>query len=322
MYILWKLIFLGVFCMWFFFLTPPMVQAREWIDISHVRQLRTILKIDSADIITHTMRVRRNMIFSSIVRDISTLHRTWNLTPTYDATLRYTPYLQKYALSCEIAAFVTILRSMSVEITEDDVIRDLPVFSWPYSDGIWWDPEHEFVGSITGSQMARTGYGVYAQPLSQLLPDGIWYRIYHTVSTESGSIESSKAQMAYYLDAIEKWDHVILWGDWCTTPSEEDGLIRTKKSRLLSLFPIAGKNPCDRTSADRKIFWKTPDGREISALSGEHAFILLGYIGPRIRPSHIIVWDTDTGRHIYTTQEWIRKWSLLDYRALQILPGE
>jgi hypothetical protein len=64
--------------------------------------------------------------------------------------------------------------------------------------------------------------------------------------------------------------------------------------------------------------WKTLTGKEVRALSGEHAFILLGYIWPRIRPTHIIVWDTDTGRHIYPMDEWMRKWWLLDYRALEI----
>ncbi len=53
-------------------------------------------------------------------------------------------------------------------------------------------------------------------------------------------------------------------------------------------------------------------------LSGEHAFVLLGYIGSPSRPSHLIVWDTYTGRHIYPISEWMRKWSLIQYRSLII----
>jgi hypothetical protein len=77
--------------------------------------------------------VRRNMIFSSVIRDIATLQRTWNLTPTYDATLRYTPYLQKYNLSCEIAALSMVLSALGYPQSEDSLIADLPQFPVAYS---------------------------------------------------------------------------------------------------------------------------------------------------------------------------------------------
>jgi hypothetical protein len=64
--------------------------------------------------------------------------------------------------------------------------------------------------------------------------------------------------------------------------------------------------------------WTTPEGKVIDAISGEHAFILLGYIGSLEKPSHIIVFDTDTGRHIYPYSEWMRKWALMEYRSLLI----
>ena len=47
-------------------------------------------------------------------------------------------------------------------------------------------------------------------------------------------------------------------------------------------------------------------------------FYLLGYNGTINNPTHIRVWDTDTGYHEYPTHEWMRKWELMKYKSLII----
>lgn len=59
------------------------------------------------------------------------------MRPTLDTTLRYTPYLQKYALSCEIAALYMVLHALGSSETEDSLISRLPIEPRAYSDGIW-----------------------------------------------------------------------------------------------------------------------------------------------------------------------------------------
>ena len=127
---------------------------------------------------------------------------------------------------------------------------------------------------------------------------------------------NSEKELNYALDALEKGKHIIFWADWCTTPSLDDGLVDKVDIYIVRTFKISSRNLCERDSEARKMTWKTPENKTIEAISGEHAFVLLGYVGPKNDPSHIIVWDTDTGRHVYPILEWMRKWSLLDYRML------
>jgi hypothetical protein len=37
-----------------------------------------------------------------------------------------------------------------------------------------------------------------------------------------------------------------------------------------------------------------------------------------VSPTHIRVWDTDTGYHLYPVVEWMRKWEAMDYRSIII----
>ena len=82
------------------------------------------------------------------------------------------------------------------------------------------------------------------------------------------------------------------------------------------------KNTCASLDKDRTITWNSvgPNLEKIpvSALNGEHAFILLGYVGMIDSPTQIIVWDVNTGKHTYPTTEWMRKWSKMQNRAIII----
>ncbi len=293
------------------------IASATWIsvNIAHAKKLEKILQLDSITL-TKIRRIQRNNLFEGITNDIWILRSTWSLRPTFDVTMRYTPYLQKYALSCEIAALSMILKSLWSPKSEDQIISLLPHFPEAFSGGIWWDPDKEFVWSITGSQRKFTGYWVYPYPLSKVLDKDISHEIY----TLSPSIPErkilAKGKMKEYLNGLKSGRHVILWWDWCTRKEYEDGILSGSKSQIIRFFPISGKNECERDIWDRYMSWLTPEWEKITWLSGEHAFVLLGYIGKKENPSHIIVWDTDTGRHVYPIDEWMRKWEMLDFRAL------
>ena len=101
--------FIGGFLL---FLQPNLIGAEVSIpSLSHTKKLEKILELDSI-LMTKIRRIQRNNLFEGVVKDMEILRSTWNLRPTVDVTLRYTPYLQKYSLSCEIAALAMVLHSL------------------------------------------------------------------------------------------------------------------------------------------------------------------------------------------------------------------
>ena len=296
-----------------------MFQSLVWQAVSLSRSLSG----DVSDISREKIFQKRDALMS----EASHLYEGFALRAmkkmTLDTSSKYKLTLQKYKLSCEVAALRIVIESVTWKyISEERIISRLPVFPlWLSDAGIWWDPEREFVGSYTGSQRNTTGYGIYEAPLAKYL-SGI-----SLVST------FSNAQIDPYLmpaDRLEKWleaihsgASVILWGDWCTTSFREDGIVEKIDNYVLRFFPLLpAKNTCERPQEERIMLWNTPDGWLVRWVSWEHAFVLLGYMWPRERPTHVIVWDTDTGKHIYRTSEWMRKWSLLDYRTLIVRPKD
>jgi uncharacterized protein YvpB len=258
-------------------------------------------------------------------KSLSNLIETLNYIPTTDKTLDYTLTLQKYSLSCEIAAMRAVYRALGYKRTEDQIITTLPFYNKPYDEttGIWWDPDKEFVGLIDGSQSKKTGYGIYEtaieknfhQELGKYLPTlktEAWNEVTRPVD------HTDATHLTHLLDTLDTWWHVIIWWDWCTNPAHEDGILGRDKKILTKLHPIPWKNTCKNWHINRDFIWKTPEGKEVVAFNGDHVFVLLWYIGKKEDPSHIIVWDTDTGRHIYPTNEWMRKWWHIENRSLVI----
>jgi uncharacterized protein YvpB len=78
-------------------------------------------------------------------------------------------YRQEHALSCEITSLLMTLRYRGVDVTENQLIQQLPISDPGHrnQDNTWGDPEFGFVGNIDGT-MPNTGYGVYEQPLYDL----------------------------------------------------------------------------------------------------------------------------------------------------------
>ena len=235
-----------------------------------------------------------------------------------DISHRYDFSLQQYKLSCEIVAIRMIIEGLTDRtITEDEIISKIKVHSEPLSkEGIWWDPDIGFVGSITGSQYKKTGYGIYEKPLSKYLKEN-GLNVGHSTPIDTTDT-TPESRLRSLLESLEHWNLIMLWWDWCTSPRAEDGILLKIDTYIARMFIFSAKNQCDRSSEDRKFSWSTLSWKKIDGLSGEHVFLLLGYIWSLEKPSHIIVWDTDTGKHFYPYGEWMRKWSLLEYRSLSV----
>ena len=122
------------------------------------------------------------------------------------------------------------------------------------------------------------------------------------------------------LDAVEKGNSVILWGDICTDPKYEDGQVNMRAfTREQYRAGLNGKNNCGSWGMDRTMTWYTWRSDElvkIEGLSGDHVFVLVGYVGPKKNPTHVRVFDTYTGFHTYPVNEWMRKWGMMQYRSL------
>ena len=249
----------------------------------------------------------------------ATPFRVFALRPTVDRSLSYRLHIQQYSLSCEIAALRIILDRLGIVVTENDILANIPQFPVAYgSGGIWWDPDVEFVGSYTGWQTKRTGYGIYEVPLAHYAKDLSLVTEIINEYSYSGSMNPTLHMMSLLEKLEQPNTHILLWWDWCTDPQSEDGVLAKWGRSILSLFPLPARNPCDRSASSRAMNWITQSGKNITGLSGEHAFVLLGYVGTITNPSNIIVWDTYTGRHVYPYIEWMRKWSLMQYRSLII----
>ena len=92
------------------------------------------------------------------------------IIPIKPAVRLNVPYhRQEHALSCEVASLLMALNYKGVNVTENDLIGQLPVSDpGPRQSGnVWGDPNLGFVGNINGT-MPNTGYGVYEKPIYDL----------------------------------------------------------------------------------------------------------------------------------------------------------
>lgn len=104
----------------------------------------------------------------NIVKKIS--YRITGILPIKPAIKLAVPYhRQEHELSCEIASLLMALRYKGVDVTENQLIEQLPISDSGHrsQDNIWGDPNLGFVGNIDGT-MPNIGYGVYEQPLYDL----------------------------------------------------------------------------------------------------------------------------------------------------------
>ena len=296
--------------------TPSKQIATE---LHHILETRS--RIDTVSGSLDDVRFRDKYLYEieTFAQKYATSWSTLALRPTIDRSLWYRLRIQDYSLSCEITALRIVLERLAVLVSETDILTSIPQFPQPYSTGgIWGDPDIEFVWYYTGGQTKKTGYGVYEAPLARYAQSySLRTRIINETSY-TGWLSANRhlSELIEILD--DPRSHVILWWDWCTDPLYDDGFFPKWGKSILRSFPLPARNRCWRDTSQRTLEWQTPTGKKIVWLSWEHAFVLLGYVGSKKRPSHIIVWDTYTGRHVYTYAEWMRKWSEMQYRSLII----
>ncbi len=245
--------------------------------------------------------------------------------------------LQKKPLSCELAVTADILTYLKwYKVTEEQIFDNidktyLNKLPYTYNDKLfWWNPNIWFVWymdyygqnkEIKPTQREKTGYGVYEKPISKVYD---YYGIKNDIITIDNHNDSftAKSHLTFLLKNIAKWNVVQLWWDWCTREEYEDWTIdKTLINQAKVNQKISAKNYCPTTLLDRKIEWYYIEDYKIKKhiwLIWEHAFYLLWYEGWVVNPTKIIVWDSDTGRHKYDTIEWMRKWSLMDYKSIVI----
>lgn len=249
----------------------------------------------------------------------------------------YQLHLQEKSLSCEIAASSDILSTIfGRAISEESLIPLLPKSDFynmlPKKVGnalYWGNPQEGFVGymnhawDILAKQKLMTGYGVYEKPIAEIYAS-YWLKTQILTGELHSDIFQKQEHLSYLLEQLLQGNMVQLWGDWCTKIASDDGILESK-SQLTSAdaqWGISAKNTCYNVDEPRTLEWKYKDNlwKTVShiGLDGEHAFILLGWKGDIQNPTHLRVWDTDTGYHSYPLQEWMRKWEKMQYRSIVI----
>lgn len=131
------------------------------------------------------------------------------LFTTQDTTtkLAVPAYLQKYALSCELAALRMALLFRGIEISEDTLLSQVGIDSTPHQGELWGNPHAAFVGNVRGKQMVD-GYGVHWDPIATVAKS---YR---------GAISFAGWSIAQLTEALSLGNPVIVWvyssGGWPT----------------------------------------------------------------------------------------------------------
>lgn len=234
-------------------------------------------------------------------------------------------HIQERNLSCEAAATTDILSTiLKKDILEKDILemmkKDLTYWKPSYKNSewklIWWDPDNWFVWEMDWHQFNLTGFAIHEKPLSEIYKKyDVKFATYNMIENDLG-IKDTKEALTYMLKELVKWNYVQMWWDYCTDQNFEDWNTDKKITTKEANSGLSQKNYCYSFFQERKITWYTEDWKEVKAWKQSHNFILLGYIWDIENPEKIIIWDTQTWRHVYPTSEWLRKWELNDARAI------
>jgi len=108
---------------------------------------------------------------------------------------------QQHELSCEASAVRMVLSFWGHSLSEDDLIKLIPVDRTAKTKDQWGDPDAAFVGDVDG-QMMVGGYGVYPKGLKKLA-DTVGFSL-----KGQSSVWTSKDLDAY----LEAGVPVLLWG--------------------------------------------------------------------------------------------------------------
>lgn len=206
---------------------------------------------------------------------------------------------------------------METHIDDKQTYTKEDLKNWYY---IWWDPDKWFVWDIDGSQRKMTGYWVNEKPLIAYYNNK--ELITEQITREKVEKSSPEKMMKYLLKQVQNWKMVQMWWDYCTLPEEEDSKLERGKATNDELIKkLWRKNVCNPKAFEkRKIHWFYESGpwiyKKINAVIWEHNFLLLWYKSDGKTITHIKVYDSYTWFHTYSLKEWLRKWTLMDYRAI------
>jgi len=177
---------------------------------------------------------------------------------------------QEHSLSCEAASLKMLLASIGVQVTEDEIIRQMPFDTTPKRAGIWGDPDTAFVGDING-EMGVTGYGIHAKGLS------------------------------------------IVASRWAKPTVIENGSIGLLTQFLLQKHPVLIWGYGD---SNKKVKWRTPSGKLITAMDDEHVRVVYGFRGNVEAPTHFYLLDSQHGLLNWSAQKLLDNWSISGRSAL------
>jgi len=225
--------------------------------------------------------------------------------------------LQEKSLSCELSATSDIISYLEDKRVAESFVTRLVAKSHyntlpKIEDGkkMWGNPNVWYVWYMNrlpswqiATQSSVTWYWVLEQPINKIYKQ---FRFKTKVITyrDHNHNYSKEDHLTELLKTINKWNMVQMWWDYCTDPKYED---------------TDNKNPCKDFYKDRKIEWYYKKNWELIKyewLIWEHAFYLLWYKWGVENPTDIIVWDTLTWRHVYPTNEWLRKWDRMQNRSI------
>jgi hypothetical protein len=150
-----------------------------------------------------------------------------------------------------------------------------------------------------------TWYGVLEKPIANIY-NRFNYKNKIITSKNYNEVYNQDNHLTELLKNLNAGNMVQLWWDYCTQPEYED---------------TPNTNSCSRFWTNRKLEWYYKEGGKLklyTGLAGEHAFYLLGYKWGITKPTHIIVWDTKTGKHTYPISEWLRKWNAMENKSIII----
>ena len=168
-------------------------------------------------------------------------YQTVRIVPIKPAVKLAIPYHhQEHALSCEVASLLMALNYKGANVTEDELIQQLPISdpSPRQSNNIWGDPNLGFVGNIDGT-MPNTGYGVYEQPIYDL---AIKFRPAKIITAET---------LTNLITELSNGNPIVVWGvvgagkdiSWKTSEGKTITAKLDEHARTLIGFTGTSDNP-------------------------------------------------------------------------------
>lgn len=112
-------------------------------------------------------------------------------------------YRQTHPLSCEESALRMALAYRGVQASDMEILQRVGYSPRPYdaASNSWDNPYEQFVGDVNGSQVRKTGYGVYAPPIAKAAR-----------SYGRGASVATGVSANFLAQAIHDGNPVVIWG--------------------------------------------------------------------------------------------------------------